>query len=416
MLQNPKAASRQGSHNFDKPQPKCTSSKRARVQSTSKPTTIMHVEICSSSRIELCDLLGLAKGKMYEDLLECIPSKSLGNYPCFSRSSNTAEFPRTAGGSKVLPNTSLNINNIRIGQDLSSSKLPFLWKLHEMLDDVEKTGDDHIVSWLPHGKGFRVHKPKSFVQKIIPHYFNQSKYKSFQRQLHLYDFVRTPRGAEAGAYAHPLFVRGKKSLCRSLTPHKIKGKIPKKDQVVSAPIITPSGSCASSLQEQQSRKRARSDSLSSGDTSGCEDERAPKRNSTFTINSIQCVSNQAVNQQQEKSMDWTQAIQNILVTGASLAAQLEANKKTEGSSQKEEKLGVSPHDGDVVYAFGGKAFRFIEDAPGELPALVLDEAMDVTCCGDDVPAYDGEDAELLAQATNSTIEELINMGYSTLAI
>lgn len=126
------------------------------------------------------------------------------------------------GGGSVAD---ITIEQLRAGQNLASSKLPFLWKLHAMLDDVEKTGDDNIVSWLDHGKAFRVHKPKLFVQKIIPYYFKQSKYKSFQRQLHLYQFVRTPRGPEAGAYAHPKFIRDCKALCLSLSPKKSKSRI-----------------------------------------------------------------------------------------------------------------------------------------------------------------------------------------------
>ena len=37
---------------------------------------------------------------------------------------------------------------------------PFPWKLHEMLEDATKEGNEHIVSWQPHGYSFIVHKPK----------------------------------------------------------------------------------------------------------------------------------------------------------------------------------------------------------------------------------------------------------------
>lgn len=116
----------------------------------------------------------------------------------------------------------LNLPSFENHEGRASTKLPFLLKLHEMLDDVEKTGNDHIVSWLPHGKAFRVHKPKAFVQKIVPQYFKQSKYKSFQRQLYIYGFVRTPRGPEAGAYSHPDFLRGMESICLSMSPKNFK--------------------------------------------------------------------------------------------------------------------------------------------------------------------------------------------------
>lgn len=58
----------------------------------------------------------------------------------------------------------------------------FPYRLHEMLDDCEKEGKSHIVSWLPNGKAFKVHMVPEFVATILPSYFKQSKYKSYQRQ------------------------------------------------------------------------------------------------------------------------------------------------------------------------------------------------------------------------------------------
>jgi hypothetical protein len=62
-------------------------------------------------------------------------------------------------------------------------KLPFPWKLHRLLEDVEKDGNAHIVSWLPDGKGFKVHKPREFRENIMKAYFNQTRFKSFIRQV-----------------------------------------------------------------------------------------------------------------------------------------------------------------------------------------------------------------------------------------
>jgi hypothetical protein len=58
----------------------------------------------------------------------------------------------------------------------------FPWKLHKMLELAEDEEFEGIVSWLPGGKSFKVHDAKSFVQNIMPNFFQQSKYKSFQRQ------------------------------------------------------------------------------------------------------------------------------------------------------------------------------------------------------------------------------------------
>ena len=58
----------------------------------------------------------------------------------------------------------------------------FPWKLHEMLAQVEGDGNEGIVSWLPSGRAFKVHRPDIFVDEIMTNHFQQTKYKSFQRQ------------------------------------------------------------------------------------------------------------------------------------------------------------------------------------------------------------------------------------------
>jgi heat shock transcription factor 4 len=55
-------------------------------------------------------------------------------------------------------------------------------KLHGMLTDSEVHGFDDVVGWLPGGRSFKVVDPTRFAREIMPQYFNQTKYKSFQRQ------------------------------------------------------------------------------------------------------------------------------------------------------------------------------------------------------------------------------------------
>jgi hypothetical protein len=100
---------------------------------------------------------------------------------------------------------------------------PFPWKLHEMLDSMARKQDDSIVCWQPHGRAFMVHDPKGFVTRIMPDYFNQTKYASFQRQLNLYGFSRLSHGRDKGAYYHQCFVRAQRGLCRNMIRQKIKG-------------------------------------------------------------------------------------------------------------------------------------------------------------------------------------------------
>jgi len=88
-------------------------------------------------------------------------------------------------------------------------------KLHRMLQEVHDNGEDSIVSWLPHGRAFRVHKRFDFEEKVLPKYFTgQTKWGSFCRQCQLYGFLRIASGPDAGAYYHELFLRGHPNLCR----------------------------------------------------------------------------------------------------------------------------------------------------------------------------------------------------------
>ena len=101
--------------------------------------------------------------------------------------------------------------------------IPFPVKLHSMLDRIEEDGLAHVVSWQPHGRCFVVHKPKEFVNHVMPHYFKQTKMASFQRQLNLYGFNRLTNGLDKGGYYHEMFLRGKVSLAFDIKRMRVKG-------------------------------------------------------------------------------------------------------------------------------------------------------------------------------------------------
>jgi hypothetical protein len=97
-------------------------------------------------------------------------------------------------------------------------RLSFPCKLFGMLEDADEKEFLHIVSWNADGNGFMVHDPAAFLKTIIPQYFNQTKYKSFQRQLSLYGFTRIAAGRRKGLRFHPNFARGSKQLCKQMRP------------------------------------------------------------------------------------------------------------------------------------------------------------------------------------------------------
>ena len=83
----------------------------------------------------------------------------------------------------------LDLSKLKTTKRVSTTKstrvpaVPFPIKLYQMLEAVEADGNEHIVSWHPDGRTFQVHDPAKFVEDVLPNFFKQSKYKSFQRQV-----------------------------------------------------------------------------------------------------------------------------------------------------------------------------------------------------------------------------------------
>mmetsp|Transcript_50352 Transcript_50352/g.151637 ORF Transcript_50352/g.151637 Transcript_50352/m.151637 type:complete len:1033 (-) Transcript_50352:696-3794(-) len=119
-----------------------------------------------------------------------------------------------------------NFDNSAVGMKRGGNKgqaPSFPFKLHYLLDDVARLGQDEIITWLPHGRCFRVLKQKEFVEHVMPRYFQLSKYSSFLRQLNLYGFHRFSAGPDKGAYYHELFLRGKPFLAKRMVRIRVNG-------------------------------------------------------------------------------------------------------------------------------------------------------------------------------------------------
>jgi hypothetical protein len=115
-------------------------------------------------------------------------------------------------------------------------------KLYEMMEDSAIFGFEAIVSWQPPVPGtsnghdtndninfairsfstsFKVHSPQRFVQEVMPKYFRQTKFKSFQRQLNIYNFQRVHDGPNRGGYYHPCFIRNAPHLLKLIGRKRI---------------------------------------------------------------------------------------------------------------------------------------------------------------------------------------------------
>lgn len=109
--------------------------------------------------------------------------------------------------------------------NLMQFQFEFPFKLHGLLEGVERDGNGSIISWQPHGKAFRIHQPKQFSSSILPQYFKSLKFRSFQRQLQIYGFkrIQNKNSPDYNAYWHELFKRGEFELCLNMKRTKIKG-------------------------------------------------------------------------------------------------------------------------------------------------------------------------------------------------
>uniref|UniRef100_A0A7S4SJD5 HSF-type DNA-binding domain-containing protein n=1 Tax=Ditylum brightwellii TaxID=49249 RepID=A0A7S4SJD5_9STRA len=81
----------------------------------------------------------------------------------------------------------------------SAKESSFPIKLHRILCNPDFHG---IISWLPHGRSWRVLKPKAFEEKVIPIYFRHCRYSSFMRQVNGWGFKRVYQGADLNSYYH----------------------------------------------------------------------------------------------------------------------------------------------------------------------------------------------------------------------
>jgi HSF-type DNA-binding len=97
----------------------------------------------------------------------------------------------------------------------SIGKVPnFPAKMHAILSRADL---HDVVSWMPHGRAWRVHKPKDFESRVIPLYFEHVKYSSFIRQANGWGFHRiTVDSLDRNGYYHPMFLRGLPHLCKNM--------------------------------------------------------------------------------------------------------------------------------------------------------------------------------------------------------
>ena len=99
----------------------------------------------------------------------------------------TKQLPQAIQSSSSPP-TSSSPSSKTLVAATAAAKNSFPFKLYRCLEDAAiDESKAEIISWLPDGKGFKVHKPNEFVDQLLVRYFKtQTKLKSFTRQVRLF--------------------------------------------------------------------------------------------------------------------------------------------------------------------------------------------------------------------------------------
>jgi HSF-type DNA-binding len=96
----------------------------------------------------------------------------------------------------------------------SPGRVPnFPAKMHAILSRPDLTD---VVCWMPHGRSWKVLKPREFEIRVIPTYFEHAKFSSFIRQANGWGFRRLTTGKDRNSYYHPLFLRALPHLCKDM--------------------------------------------------------------------------------------------------------------------------------------------------------------------------------------------------------
>lgn len=78
-----------------------------------------------------------------------------------------------------------------------------------------------VITWMPHGRSWKIMKPHDFETLVMPLYFDHCNYHSFNRLVNAWSFRRMSSGPDRGSYYHDLFLRGRPNL------HKHMRRLPK---------------------------------------------------------------------------------------------------------------------------------------------------------------------------------------------
>lgn len=90
----------------------------------------------------------------------------------------------------------------------------------EKLQDILTRDEFKCITWLPHGRSFKVIVPLAFERQVCKEYFGHKRYSSFLRQLNNHGFKHITKGQDRNSYYHECFLRNMPHLCKYMPDAK----------------------------------------------------------------------------------------------------------------------------------------------------------------------------------------------------
>lgn len=93
-----------------------------------------------------------------------------------------------------------------------------------MLDYVADSDFSSAVSWTHDGRAFSIRDKDACMERVVPRFFKQTKFRSFTRQLNLWGFTRLEKtGPDSRTWRHDHFVRGSVDKLTLIERTEVKG-------------------------------------------------------------------------------------------------------------------------------------------------------------------------------------------------
>lgn len=198
--------------------------------------------------------LSVSRSSGVSPALESAKARVTGSSPHHVLDASNTSSLESHDASPVTPNSSKLSDKEKMS--MFHKEFQFPWKLYEMLERSDQDDFSRMVSWMPGDSSFKVHDADNFVKLVMPRFFKQTKYKSFQRQLNLYGFIRVDTGPNKGGYRHPNFIKGRKDLLAMINRIKIKGNgRPRSDRGNGTPVVIDTD-CSEKSYEKQTKPAA----------------------------------------------------------------------------------------------------------------------------------------------------------------